>query len=125
MIPQHGFTHRISIDDGYRAFYSDKKYLEQISDHTKFLKNLGYPPNEERLGAEVYSRQMSSNLPVEHTKASFMAKEINKFLDKNKQNPFLLYAGFFEPHPPYSGPLNKIYDTENLSTPPHFLKKPD
>ena len=125
VIPQHGFTHRISIDDGYRAFYSDKKYLGQISDHTKFLKNLGYPPNEERLGAEVYSRQMSSNLPVEHTKASFMAKEINKFLDNNKQNPFILYAGFFEPHPPYSGPLNKKYNTANLSTPPHFLKKPD
>ena len=51
--------------------------------------------------------------------------EINKFLDNNKQNPFILYAGFFEPHPPYSGPLNKKYNTANLSTPPHFLKKPD
>ena len=125
VIPQHGFTHRISIDDGYRAWYSNKKYLDQISGHTNFLKNLGYTPDEERFGAKVYSRQMSCNLPIEHTKASFMAKEINNFLDTNKHNPFILYAGFFEPHPPYSGPLNKVYNPEILKTPPHFLKKPD
>jgi arylsulfatase A-like enzyme len=37
----------------------------------------------------------------------------------------MLFVDFVESHPPYSGPLDGLYDPESLSTGPAFLKRPD
>ena len=39
--------------------------------------------------------------------------------------PFMLYVSFFEPHPPYTGPLNDLYGPDEIAVGPAFLQRPD
>ena len=37
----------------------------------------------------------------------------------------MLFVNFFEPHPPYTGPLNDLYDPAKIEVGPGFRKRPD
>ncbi len=125
IIPQHGFEKRISIDDGYRPWYTKKEYLSKFSEYYYFLLDKGYKPDSEVEGTKIFGRDLTTRLPEEHTKARFLGKEASRFIRDNKDNPFVLYVNFFEPHQPYTGPFDNMYSREQLNTGPHFLKKPN
>tara|TARA_Y100000588_G_scaffold91114_1_gene98336 strand:- start:2857 stop:3813 length:957 start_codon:yes stop_codon:yes gene_type:complete len=57
--------------------------------------------------------------------AHFLGRKAADFIQDHKDDPFCLYVSTFEPHSPYNGPYNDLYDPASLPVGPAFLKKPD
>ena len=72
----------------------------------------------------VFSQPYAAALPEEYTKATFLGNEVAAFIHENRERPFALYVSIFEPHPPYDGPFNDMYDPQSLPVSPVFLKDP-
>jgi len=71
-----------------------------------------------------------AELTEEQTQAGFLAHTASKFISeypegRHADQPWLLYVNFFEPHPPYTGPLNDLYDPEEIEVGTGFRKRPD
>ena len=61
-----------------------------------------------------------------YTKAGFLAREASRFIGEQKEDrPFILSVNFLEPHPPFHGPLNGMYDPDEMPVGEVFLKPPD
>jgi arylsulfatase A-like enzyme len=114
IFPQRGFEEWAAIEDGiYRAFYSPGRDPNARSAYHQFLVKLGYQPGRDNL----FSRQFATTLPVEHSKPSFLAIEASKFILKNRQEPWILYVNFLEPHTPFSSALNDLHSAEEAPLP--------
>jgi len=125
IIAQHGFEKWVSIEDGmYRRYYSNPEYLSRFSDYHHFLIKNGFTPDIDSDGVKLFGRTMAANLEEPFTKAAFLGREAARFITENRERPFVLYVNFLEPHMPFTGPLNDLYDPEHLPTGPHFLQKP-
>jgi arylsulfatase A-like enzyme len=142
--PQHGFDEWVSIEDLYRPYYSDAADLGSFSDYHHFLVSQGYEPDvvgEATLAKEygkhdararfsdeqmVFSRPFAAQLLEEHTKASYLGRATERFIRESADDdrPFMLYANFFEPHPPFVGPLDGLHSRDKLNTGPAFLQTP-
>ncbi|MEM7367589.1 MAG: sulfatase-like hydrolase/transferase [Bacteroidota bacterium] len=117
----HGFDKRISTEDGYTA-----KDTSRFSDYHHWLKSLGYEPNQKR--TRSFSRSFCAQLPYAHSKSKFMEERAIEFLSANKDQPFVLYLGFLEPHTPNDGPFNEVHPPADISldstygwvSPPHL-----
>ena len=114
---QHGFEEWISIEDIYNQYFSEGRDKSLVSDYSNYLKSIGYKPDGER---GEFTRDYASKLPIEHCKPKFLEEKACDFLKRNKNNPFMLYVNFLEPHPPFNGPLNGKYDPDSLDLPPNF-----
>lgn len=118
---QHGFEEWISIDDGYRPFYSEERDQDAHSTYYHFLKEKGFKPDVKKEdGFQMFSRGFCARLPEEYSKPAFLAGEADRFLKGNRDNPFILFVNFFEPHMPYFGPRDDMYNPENIPLPPNF-----
>lgn len=143
--PQHGFDDWVSVDDLYRPYYTDVGDLGNFSDYHWYLTSQGYEPDvkgqeglEKEYGEEdarsrfadehsVYSRPYAAQLPERHTKASYLGRAASRFIRESAmdERPFMLYVNFFEPHPPFIGPLDDLHPRGKLNTGPAFLRAPD
>ena len=102
----HGFTQRISIEDGYTINDTTKN-----SDYREWLLELGYQPDAKN---RTFSRTFASNLPFKHSKTKFIEDNAIDFLIQNKDKPFILYLAFLEPHSPNNGPFNDLHDPADV-----------
>ena len=126
VIRQHGFDEWVSTEDGHRPEYTRREYRSTMSDYHHHLVEHGFEPDGEAAdGAPMFSARKRANLPEEHQMASFLGGRAADFIDRNEGSPFMLYVSTFEPHPPYYGPLNDLYDPETLPVGPTFLKVPE
>ena len=100
---QHGFEEWRSIEDGYRKYYRPEKDKEKKSDYWHFLKNLDYKPDTKN---NDFSRGFAARRPLEHCKPKFLELETIDFLKRHRNEPFMLYVNFLEPHMPFYGPLD-------------------
>ena len=66
-----------------------------------------------------------ANLPEELTKAAFVGGITTEFLREESDKSFLLFTNFFEPHPPYGGPLGDLYDPATLPVGADFMRTPE
>ena len=59
--------------------------------------------------------------------AAFLSRHSVDFIKERAQNdkPWLMYIDMFEPHPPYNGPLNDMYDPSSLPMGSLFLDQPE
>jgi len=124
---QHGFKEWISIEDGiYRKHYSNPEDLTLRSDYHSFLIENGFPPDTvAEDGAEVFSREYSAVMAERFTKASFLGERAAGFLREYQEDqPFFLTVSFLEPHPPHFGPLNHLYDPDEVPVGPAFAVPP-
>ena len=121
---QHGFDRWVSIEDQYRDYYQEADYGSTYSDHFHHLVEQGYEPDRDFEGAKVFSRPFAAKVKEEHTKAMFLADRASEFIHTYKQRPWALYINIFEPHPPYAGPFDDMYDPAAIPVPPTFLKPP-
>jgi len=121
---QHGFTDWVSIEDMYRPYYSKPEYLRELSSYHHFLVGLGYTPGVESLGAKVFRRSKAARLPEPHTKAGFLGEQAARFIRTHRADPFMLFVNFLEPHMPFTGPLDGMYDPAGLPVGPQFLQRP-
>ncbi len=126
VIRQHGFDEWISTEDGHRPEYSRREYRTQMSDYHQHLVENGFEP-ELRMedGTMMFSPMQRARVPAEHQMASFLGGKAADFIDRNSDGPFMLYVSTFEPHPPYHGPYDDMYDPEDLPVGPTFLKVPE
>lgn len=115
-------------DRDYRAAYIGKWHLgedgplgrgfdEYIStdghgDYTKSLLSQGITPD--KAGGQ-FSEVAISNLPVELSRPKFLERHACEFIQKNRDDPFILVVGFVEPHSPYNGPLNEEHPFNEVS----------
>lgn len=124
VIRQHGFDQWISIEDMYRGGYSKPVYLSEMSSYHHFLGQHGLTPDTKAAGALTFSRERAARLPEALTKAAFVGQAAAQFIEENRGRPFALYVNFLEPHEPFTGPLDGLYDPMTLPVGPHFAKRP-
>ena len=126
VIRQHGFDEWISTEDGHRPEYSRREYRTQMSDYHQHLVENGFEPEQQMEdGTVMFSAMQRARLPAQHQMASFLGMKAADFIDRNSDGPFMLYVSTFEPHPPYHGPYDDMYDPEDLPVGPAFLKVPE
>ena len=140
---QHGFQHWISTEDHSSRFVGLTGEPSK-SDFHNYLEGKGYEPdtelNQDQRGTallpdevtsnipenwKVFSGGLRSEMPAEDQMAHFLGRSASDFIRENKAEPFALYVSTFEPHSPYNGPYNDLYDPASLPTGPAFLKKPE
>ncbi len=127
VVAQRNCKEWISIEDGiYRPHYSKPEYLELRSSYHHFLVKNGFSPDDkDNNGEGIFSRHFASALAEPYTKASFLGDVSADFLRRqNGDQPFLLNVNFLEPHPPIFGPLNDLYEPNDLPVGEAFLKPP-
>lgn len=110
---QHGFQEFISIDDGYRGYYTEGHDKEARSTYDRWLRAKGLTPEN----GSHFGRGEVCRLPEEHSKPAYLAEEACAFLERNRANPFCLFVNFFEPHMPFFGPRDEQYAPEDLPPP--------
>ncbi len=114
---QHGFEEWRSIEDIYRNHFRPGRDKNALSDYSKWLAQLGYKPDGE---AGEFTRKFASQLPIEHGKPKFLEIQACDFLRRHKDDPFVLYVNFLEPHMPFFGPLNDLHSPEDVDLPINF-----
>ena len=113
---QRGFDDWVSIEDNYIQYYGPGKDREARSDYHHWLLKKGYEPNERNR----FSRSYAASLPLEHCKPKFLEEKAIRFMEEHKENPFILYINFLEPHMPFFGPLDSLYSPDEVILPGSF-----
>jgi len=114
---QHGFEEWESMEDGYWRYYREGLDRNTKSNYFHFLKELGYEPDTSR---SDFSRRFAASLPIEHCKPKFLEIKACDFLKRHRNEPFMLYVNFLEPHMPFTGPLNDEHKTDEIDLPGNF-----
>jgi arylsulfatase A-like enzyme len=113
VVPQHGFQEWSSIHFSLMADPATGQREAILSDYEKFLIANNQKPDRDR--GRVFSPRFESNLPIELSKPRFLQERACDYLRRHQQEPFVLFVAFFEPHPPYNGPLNNSHPLDQLS----------
>ena len=114
---QHGFQEWRSIEDGYWRYYREERDSAKKSDYWHFLRGLGHEPSGAR---GDFSRGFAAGLPYEHSKPRFLELEASEFLRRHRDQPFMLYVNFLEPHMPFTGPFNDEHSLDEVYVPANF-----
>ena len=127
--PQHGFTEWISTEDahdGDQPTWVDPAHKDRKSDYFDYLVARGHEPQGDHEGHKSHTQAQRGLFPEEDTMAAFLSRNTVEFINERGEDskPWLMYVNMFEPHPPYNGPLNDMYDPALLDMGPLFLKKP-
>ena len=122
---QRGFDEWLSCEDQYRKYYTDDSLLENLSDYHHYLVQQGYTPDLEDMGLQTFSREFAAALPIEHSRAMYLADKTSEFIVANKDRPFIICVGILEPHPPYENALSDIHDPDEVTFGEAFMQSPD
>ena len=123
-VRQHGFDEWISIQDNLRHLNTIQD--APMSSHYEWLVAQGIePPSHLAPDLKQFSAGDRARLPAEQQVGAFVAQEADRFIRENADQPWLLVCSTFEPHPPYTGPYDGLYDPEELPVGPTFLKQPE
>ena len=127
LVQQHGFDEWVATEDEHESnpTHTRREHRFRHSAYFDFLRSHGYRPHRRTDGGFAFSQQQRSMLPEEHTMATFLGDNVADYIRRNTENSWLMCAMFFEPHPPYNGPFNDMYDPAEVPTSPIFLRKPD
>ncbi|MCD6360997.1 MAG: sulfatase-like hydrolase/transferase [Armatimonadetes bacterium] len=113
---QHGFDEWVSIEDGYRKYYRPHRDRNTHCDYWHWLVERGIEPPD----SDGFGRGFAARLPEEHSKPAFLAERASQFIRDNQQRPWILYVNFLEPHMPYHGPRDDMYDRSRVPLPDNF-----
>jgi arylsulfatase len=113
---QHGFEEWVSMEDGYSSHYSTGRDRNKRSDYHHFLIENGYQPDSRG----KFSRAFAARRPIEHCKPKFLELRACDFMRRHRDEPFMLYINFLEPHMPFFGPLDNEHNPEQVDLPANF-----
>jgi len=113
---QHGFEEWVSIEDGYSSYYGTGRDRSKRSDYHHFLVEHGYKPDS----GGKFSRSFAARRPIEHCKPKFLEIKACDFLRRHRNEPFILYINFLEPHMPFFGPLDNEHSLDEVKLPANF-----
>lgn len=118
-VPQHGFAEWASIIDGKPGKTGAKPGSGEMSDYAKFLVSRGKKPKK---GKEPFDKKFITQLPLELSRVKFLETKACDFLQAHQRDAFILFVAFYEPHPPYDGPLNNEHPLSHVDLDPTFGK---
>lgn len=122
--PQHGFTEWIGTEDNKRE--TNLAPNMPMSPYYHHLVENGFEPQDVGSdGSRIFGADQRARLPEEFQMASYLGDRAAEFIEANADRPFMLYVSTYEPHPPYDGPLNDLYEPAELPIGPAFLKRPN
>lgn len=114
---QHGFQEWVSIEDNYERYFSPARDRSARSSYHHYLVSKGYKPDPAN---GTFRRTTACAMPTEHTKPEFLARAAEAFLQRHRNQPFVLSVNFLEPHSPYLSVLRQDYDPANCPIPETF-----
>lgn len=117
---QHGFDEWVSVEDFYIEYYGAGRDRNARSDYHRFLRAGGLKPSR----GELFGRGEAARLPECFSKPAFLAREARRFIDRNKNRPFVLFVNFLEPHMPFFGPRDGEHDPSEVTLPDNFSEAP-
>lgn len=124
IVKQRGFDEWVSANDYWWPEYTNPKDQEKFSDYHESLVSEGYEPEEPHPGGPTFSQRQRAGMPPQKQMASFLADSAADFISNNRENPFVLYVSTIEPHPPFAGPYDDMYDAATLPVDESFMKSP-
>ncbi len=111
VVAQHGFDRWVSTEDYfYRKYFTREEYMSINCDYHHFLVDNGFMPDREDGDYKYFSRLFATRIPERYSKPAFIAKETEEYIRENKDESFLMYVNFLEPHPPYYSVYDELYD---------------
>jgi arylsulfatase A-like enzyme len=113
---QHGFDEWVAVEDMYYGHFGEGRDRAARSPYHDWLIEKGYEPGP----GNVFGRDFACSLPEEHCKPAFMRDEACGFLERNSDEPFVLFLNYLEPHMPFTGPLNDLHDPADIKLPESF-----
>lgn len=132
---QHGFNDWHGTEDTYYAFYgADRDALKDRSSYDRWLRGHGVEPvnwvsGVPGIGEHVefvdrFTREQISALPEHLGRPAFLAEKAESFIQTHREEQFVLYVNFLEPHMPFHGPRDNQYDPGSVTLPPDFCLPP-
>ncbi len=111
----------------YKHYYTREGYKAAKASYHLFLEKHGFKPDADNSGYPVFSRNFAARLPEQYSKPAFLAGEVCQFIQEHRNQPFLIYLNFLEPHMPFFGPYDGMYKPEDVYLPRNFdaLLAPD
>ena len=122
---RRGFDHWVSCHDNWWREYTDRSDRSRFSDYHRFLVARGIAPDQKHPGGSTFSASLRSALPAELQMATFVGARAAEFIETNAATPFVLYVSTIEPHPPFTGPYDDLYDPATLPVEETFLQAPE
>ena len=116
---QHGFEDWISIDY-YTKYYRDWRDKNAKPTYQHWLQDQGIFPQN----GDAFGRGEAAHLPEEYSKPAYLGQEGERFIREHRNEPFILFVNFFEPHMPYYGPRDDQYDPAEIPLPENFHELP-
>ena len=84
VIKRRGWDEWHSIEDQYRVWNTSPEHDDVMSDYHRYLTAQGFKPDIESQGKKVFSRPFAAALPEEHTKATYLGREVARFIGANR-----------------------------------------
>ncbi|MCY3832180.1 MAG: sulfatase-like hydrolase/transferase [Chloroflexi bacterium] len=111
-----GFDSRDISEEGARGPRSRNDFHNYLSRH-----GFDHVLEPQGLRSEMYYIPQPSQLPAAHHHSTWVADRAIDFLaERDRSQPFFLWASFIKPHPPFEAPTpwNKLYRAADM-LPPH------
>ena len=123
VIPQRGFEgfYR-GTEDEYMTDADREAGL--FSSYYHFLKENGLDPEDMKRPQPFFTREEACALSEAYGRPAYMASEADAFLKGGGDEPFLLAISFLEPHPPYHGPYDGLYNPDDMPLPANYENNP-
>lgn len=116
---RHNGFHRLHLMDEIPRFRED-------DDYALYLKENGYEHLQSLHGVRhlLYMQPQQSLVKDEDHGSSWVATETIKYLEtKSKNKPFMIWAGFIAPHPPFDVPSSYADLYKEVDIPKPYLSK--
>jgi arylsulfatase A-like enzyme len=112
---QHGFDEFESTEDSYQQ-YDTAACKNKPSGYKEWLLAHGQKLN----GKKSFSRGFANKLPKELSKAAYVSELAIRFMETHRDEPWVVYVSFLDPHPPFSGPYDDLYPMDEMPVSPTF-----
>ena len=116
---QHGFDEWRSIEDNYSRYYGQGRENARSTYHHWLVEN-GYAPAR----GSVFGRGETARFPEAFGKPAYLASEASRFIREHRDDPFVLFVNFLEPHMPFFGPRDDQYDPSDVILPANLRARP-
>ncbi len=116
LFAQHGFQEWVSIEDMYNKHFTPGRNRKATSSYHDFLIGEGLTPRK----GKRFGRGEAARLPERLGKPAFLAREASDFIRRHRDEAFVLYVNFLEPHMPFYGPRDDQHDVNAIPLPANF-----
>ena len=120
---QRGFDEWVSVKAWMVKWTNEENALTR-SDYYSYLSDRGLSPSEEVRRNRLRANAHRAALDAEHQMAPYLGDRAAEFIEAGDNRPFVLFVSCVEPHPPFDGPYNDLYDPDEIPDGESYLRAP-